>query len=322
MTEKEKTLLLEKKILEKKEIFKNSNAENIYCNYSDLMTLEFDYRKITGNKTIIDNNFLNEFYKNNKSLVDGPMNDTYFKIQEIKNNVIDKNLKELNNIVLFDILDIVNKKINNKKIINITNIEKSIDNTILTYNDIDNIINDFLKTTNYKYKDLYKNLKEQGLVFFTDKLKSFGNCYNDIDINSDYSYIMINKNLSVINTCLVIAHELGHIIEVLELKNNNINKKDLYNFLSNSVFNEVISTSYGKKCIDYLDNIGIDNQTIKKYRIQYFFNEGLGYANDIVAKKRNMYSIKRTYAMIINNYIDSIILPNKRKELKSQLLKV
>ncbi len=245
------------------------------------------------------------------------MNDTYKKLQIQRNNLIDINLEQLKDIVLFDIVTLVNNIISDKQIDKISKYEQSIDNTSLTYNDIDNIINDFLKTTNYKYKDLYKNLKDEGRVFFTDlKNNSSGSCYNDINYNSDYSYIIINKNQSIIQMCITIAHEVGHIIENLELKDKNIKEKDYFNFNMYSVFNEIKAVSFATKCIDYLENINLDKTTIKKYRVLDFFNTYLGYVNDVALKKRDLYSIKRVYAMIINNYLSSIVLPSKKDKLE------
>ena len=248
MTLEEQTTLLEKKILEKKDIFLCSNEKNVFRNYSDLMTLEYDYRKITGNKKIIDDNFLNKFYLYRKDLVDGPMDSACIMQKIIRNQIIDKNIKQLVGVATHDILRPMISTISSKDLKNIKKIEKSFDNTNLDYNDVDNIINDFLKINNYKYRNLYNKLKEQGRIFLVDDYNHLGSCYSDIDPNSDYSYIIINKNQSIISICLSIAHELGHIIEILELKDNNISNDDLYKFTVYNVFDEVISTSYNKKC--------------------------------------------------------------------------
>ena len=317
MTKEEQIKLFENKILEKKDIFLNSNEENVFYNYSDLMTLEYDYRKMTGNKQIIDDFFLYDFYINNKQMIDVAMKDSYLKSEAIKDYIIDTNLNQLRN-VAYNIYDTVFNKLSYKTLDNLEKIKNTIDNTNLNYNDIDNIINDYLKNTNYKYKDLYNNLKEQGLVFFLDTKGPLGSCYNENNVNSDYSYIIINKNQSIISMCLVIAHELGHIIDYLELKEGkNITQEDLYNYCTQSVLDEVIAVSHKRKCIDYLDNIGIDKNIIKKYRIEDFFDSGFSFCGNISKGKKDLYSIRRTYAFIINNYTASIIFKNKKEKIKN-----
>lgn len=137
--------------------------------------------------------------------------------------------------------------------------------------EIRDIMTAFLSEENKEYKDFYKDMDKDGRVFLLNEGESIPmNCGRGVNV-SNYDYYNVNDSIIIspvdnnLERLGVIAHELGHSIELMDIRNK-CNHDQFFEFRLLSQYAEVFSSYYTLRCYDFLEKAGFSRDEIRKLR--------------------------------------------------------
>lgn len=186
----------------------------------------------------------------------------------------------------------------------------------LTRKDFRNIMTDFLAYTSPEHKDLFNQLDDEGRIFFLPKGSNWdsrGATFIDPVPNSDNFYMIIKgeeNDLEVLNTA---AHEMGHVIEIMKLREI-LSPRMFYYLQSSTFYNETESMFYTQEYFKYLKEIGINDESIRPLATNEILTTftSLNEIYDCIVDGRNAHPgpiiepFKYAYGGLISTYLANI----------------
>ncbi len=143
------------------------------------------------------------------------------------------------------------------------------DDNFLTETDMYEIAIDFLKNYHPTAINLFNELISNKRLYLLDKDNQY-DCQGISIYNFLYkSYFVFIANDNDINSLISIMHELGHIIDDINIPINTPNK-EIYDYHFKSTYIEVISSMYEKEFIDFLIKENINPKVASLYLTNYY----------------------------------------------------
>ncbi len=269
---------LKEKILECKNNLANSKEEDLLGNFLLTHSLSTMLKGITG-EVLFDYDWFETEHKEKEA---GFIAE---ELEKKKNEVVLEQKKKFKsdffyNPLITDPLNTLNNYFENLKASLPAEQQKyKLDyiNRLLTKNkerkfskeELSEIMTLFLEKTNPKYKDLYNELYENGQIIFIDKYKDFratsGFNSGYYGKSNDYNFIVEPEVENHLYHVCNLAHEIGHTIEDIELREQN-DYDTFLKYVLTSQFAECKSSIYEMKSLDFLEEIGYPKEEVENIR--------------------------------------------------------
>lgn len=337
MSEEEKLLILKEKIEKAKEELYSASEDNVLEKFMQAYSLNQVYDAITGKDvfTLID------YANHNEDMVP-------YLVDELNSKKNDPIIEErkgtrqnlfLTNPILTDVTASLNgyyKDLTTSLVLPKGNYRQDyidrriidLPNRKISDKDIEKITTDFLSEIAPQHKHLFTEMNEDGRIFLLDKriqrIENYGGGFNGANFNynnTDDSIVIgvFDNDLERLGT---VAHELGHEVELLDLRKN-VSKEEFFKYRLRSQYAEMKSSTYTLMMYDFLSKIGYPEEEIKSLRT-YELLKGRTMANRMMENvygnnerflENYNHDLEYTYGIISAIYFNGLDLDEYKKKM-------